>query len=633
MKRILLIIVLVLFTSTAQAASWYVDNSVGSNGNGISWATAWKNISNISWGSVNAGDIVYISGGSSSQTYNEALGTLKSGNVGNPITISTGQEAGHNGTVIFNGSGILNWLSGSFSNITITGNVGGANHMTVQNFTWYRWYTSGSGVTVANDTIRYVNFPNMGCAIHFSNGTSINNIEFDHCMLQKLDDGAGGCNDVIYGLEGSAWNTCAYGRHRIHDCSIYVPGSGAFGDDGIKWGCGIDFYNNYVKYVIGAYANSQHADMFQLNESYYRIYNNTFEDIGESIVYHDSFGGGDNVTGLLFYNNIVGNSHQPQSDVARALDLIPESTGPTTFTDFIVANNTFVDWTQGVFLIREQNAASYTNCYIKNNIYKNVTITTHVLDAGVSTSNNTTGNPLFTNYSQYAVGTNNFHLTSSDTIAKDQGTTLASPMSLLDKDGVTRPQGSAWDIGTYEYPAGVQYTVTASAGSNGSLTCTSPVNSGSTSSCTATPNAGYQLWAVSGCNTTWTSGNTFSTGAVTANCTVTVTFITQTYTLGGVVSGLTGTVVIFDGSSYGNLTITANGSYSFLTPYTNGGLYGPCVFISQPSGQTCSFQGATTTGNFGNANITNLNIACQTITTTTATKTLFNGTFRGGTFR
>lgn len=83
---------------------WYVDNSLGTNGNGQSWATAWNSIANIVWASIGAGDFLYISGGSSSQTYNEILTVGASGTTGRPITITAGIDPGHNGIVILDGS-------------------------------------------------------------------------------------------------------------------------------------------------------------------------------------------------------------------------------------------------------------------------------------------------------------------------------------------------------------------------------------------------------------------------------------------------------------------------------------------------------------------------------------------------
>lgn len=46
---------------------------------------------------------------------------------------------------------------------------------------------------------------------------------------------------------------------------------------------------------------------------------------------------------------------------------------------------------------------------------------------------------------------NNFRLTSGDTVALDLGVDLSGQGYSDDKDGNTRPTGSAWDIGAYEY--------------------------------------------------------------------------------------------------------------------------------------------------------------------------------------
>ena len=79
--------------------TWYVDNSLGSNGNGTSWATAWNSFANIVWGSVAAGDTVLISGGAFGQTYNEALTIGASGSAGRPIVIRGATDNGRSGTV------------------------------------------------------------------------------------------------------------------------------------------------------------------------------------------------------------------------------------------------------------------------------------------------------------------------------------------------------------------------------------------------------------------------------------------------------------------------------------------------------------------------------------------------------
>ena len=135
---------LLLFFSAAQT-NWYVDNSVGTSGDGTSWATAWKQLSDIAWGSVSPGDTIYVSGGSTSKTYN-GIWTIGSvdGAAGSPIRVTKGVDAGHNGTVIIdfgtgdeylyvNASSLI-----TFDNFTIRNGTDGA--------TVYIWNCTG-GIT------------------------------------------------------------------------------------------------------------------------------------------------------------------------------------------------------------------------------------------------------------------------------------------------------------------------------------------------------------------------------------------------------------------------------------------------------------------------------------------------------
>lgn len=68
-------------------------------------------------------------------------------------------------------------------------------------------------------------------------------------------------------------------------------------------------------------------------------------------------------------------------------------------------------------------------------------------------------------------------------------------------------------------------TVTPSAGPNGSIDPSTPqtVNYNDTVLFTVTPNVGYYIHSVTGCNGTL-SGNTYITGPVTADCIVNATF-------------------------------------------------------------------------------------------------------------
>ena len=74
-----------------------------------------------------------------------------------------------------------------------------------------------------------------------------------------------------------------------------------------------------------------------------------------------------------------------------------------------------------------------------------------------------------------------------------------------------------------------QFTATATAGAGGSISPTSrTVNSGQTTTFTVTPDTGFSIADVTGCNGS-RSGNTYTTGALTANCTVTASFEINVY--------------------------------------------------------------------------------------------------------
>lgn len=78
-----------------------------------------------------------------------------------------------------------------------------------------------------------------------------------------------------------------------------------------------------------------------------------------------------------------------------------------------------------------------------------------------------------------------------------------------------------------------------------------------------------------------------------------------TYTLGGTVSGLTGTLVLAQGAQ--TVTVSAVGSYAFTQPLASGAAYAVTV-QTQPAGQTCMLANAN--GTMGSADITNVDVTC-----------------------
>lgn len=97
-----------------------------------------------------------------------------------------------------------------------------------------------------------------------------------------------------------------------------------------------------------------------------------------------------------------------------------------------------------------------------------------------------------------------------------------------------------------------QYTVTATAGANGTLSCTNTaVTAGGTTTCAAVPATGFVTSSISGCSgaATGSGVNAYSTGAVNADCTVTAAFVAAPVTT---ITGPTAT-------STGNATAAISG--------------------------------------------------------------------------
>ncbi len=106
---------------------------------------------------------------------------------------------------------------------------------------------------------------------------------------------------------------------------------------------------------------------------------------------------------------------------------------------------------------------------------------------------------------------------------------------------------------------------------------------------------------------------TVANGSGTASGNVTnvqVTCTTATYTIGGSVSGLSGTGLVLQDNGGDNLSITANGSFTFKTAIDAGSKYAVTV-LTQPSSpmQTCAVTNGSGTAS---ANVTNVQIACVT---------------------
>lgn len=111
------------------------------------------------------------------------------------------------------------------------------------------------------------------------------------------------------------------------------------------------------------------------------------------------------------------------------------------------------------------------------------------------------------------------------------------------------------------------------------------------------------------------NSNGIIAGAAVTN--VAVTCSTHTYTIGGSVTGLSGTVVLQNNNA-DDLTINSNGNFTFATAVNGASTYEVSV-LSHPAGQYCL---VTNDSGTASGNVTNVTVSCgpTKIITLTATK-------------
>jgi len=107
------------------------------------------------------------------------------------------------------------------------------------------------------------------------------------------------------------------------------------------------------------------------------------------------------------------------------------------------------------------------------------------------------------------------------------------------------------------------------------------------------------------CTPTTASG-TITNAAVTN---VAVTCITNTYSVGGTVTGLVGTGMILEDNSAGDLTISGNGGFTFATAIASGSTYNVTV-LTQPGGPTQACSVSSASGTVTNGAVTTVAVNC-----------------------
>jgi hypothetical protein len=436
---------LLAFGSSAMATTYYVDCSVGSSGDGKSWGSAWKALSNIT--GLNPGDIVYISGSSSCSTYSTSQWTPINGTVANPITYSVGQDSGHNSpvTITLSGGPGMSGANNLLQGIVITGNYGGAINMSINGLLGAAGSVAWNGVRLSYLTMNNTTIE----------GTTYQNFQLDHVNAKVP------CGNDHFWTSGASAGSIGYTSNSVHDNTIVLcqvsDGSG-HGTDGFQWIENVSFYNNVVYWVFNSTANGQHADGIQTSGSYVAIYNNYFEDAGNYPVYGDLFG---NASHWRIYNNVFTEFSGHGTGISgQAMGIGFEGSYGASMNDFVIANNTCYAQDSNhscASLNVGASGNSITNSYLVNNLAYNTGFNVAAGSGGAITqSNNFSGSSTvsFIDIASYPTG--NFQLGAGSSGAVGQGInptpTYLTNIFTTDKNG--NPRGGTWDLGAYEYSSG-----------------------------------------------------------------------------------------------------------------------------------------------------------------------------------
>ena len=170
-----------------------------------------------------------------------------------------------------------------------------------------------------------------------------------------------------------------------------------------------------------------------------------------------------------------------------------------------------------------------------------------------------------------------------------------------------------WDLSVTRSGTGTGTVSSSPAGIDCGADCSETYNDGTLVMLTATATSGDTFVSWSGA----CSGSVSPLGVTMdadKSCDAEFSAKTNTYTIGGTVSGLaTDNEVVLQNNSGDNLTVNANGLFTFATALDDGSTYTVTV-LTQPTnpGQTCNVTGGS--GTVAGADVTDVSVICVTDT-------------------
>jgi hypothetical protein len=487
-----LVLIFSLMVFSGKAATWYVDSSVSSSGNGTSWSLAWETLGNIT--GVSSGDTVYISGGpsGSSQTYPNGSFQPKSG-----VHYQIGQDSLHNGIAHFIGGGAT-FGSGVYNGPHWDGSCTNDNlyHFLMDG---YGQYGSGNNSPDINWTVNNVTFTNSP-----PSGAWIIANE-SNCVFYNIYDyvipNGGNCGYWMHAIvQDNPPTNGGFGQYLVwSNVNLYTPncGSSAAGNIGMSClgtaGGGITIEDcTLVSYATNSSligSGSQHCDGLQLlcgtspAADYVLIRNNFIFGYLNYDIYFDPDGPINSANNsnegsfnyLFCYNNVCLNYSTGWSGggaISSNGSIVGADNIPGTSTTWIVVNNDCEESTSSGQFHPCDGASGITvnelvgannicidqpmcfNCNVGSGPFTTITPLINTANPEFSS---TVAEKNFISYAQNMSPYNiNMRLLTNANSLIGQGTNLTTlfnsyGLSTADAAGNPRPATGNWDIGAYQY--------------------------------------------------------------------------------------------------------------------------------------------------------------------------------------